>query len=91
MHDPKKVVVARCPCGQSGSREMFGMELRDDNRQIGAALKAIGFDRVFDTSFTAIYCCEESNEFIKRVGRREYTTVHIMLPCLGEVCRTILP
>ena len=40
--------------------------------QIGAALRAIGFDKVFDTSFTAdLTVIEESNEFIKRVEANE--------------------
>ncbi len=74
LHDPKKVVVAQvAPAVRVALGEMFGMEPGvTTTGQIGAALKAIGFDRVFDTSFTAdLTVVEESNEFIKRVEKGE--------------------
>lgn len=72
LHDPKKVVVAQvAPAVRVALGEMFGMEPGvTTTGQIAAALKAIGFDRVFDTSFTAdLTVVEESNEFIKRVEK----------------------
>lgn len=74
LHDPKKVVVAQvAPAVRVALGEMFGMEPGvTTTGQIAAALKAIGFDRVFDTSFTAdLTVVEESNEFIKRIQKGE--------------------
>jgi NADH-quinone oxidoreductase subunit G len=74
LHNPDKVVVAQvAPAVRVAIGEMFGMEPGvTTTGQIAAALKAIGFDRVFDTSFTAdLTVIEESNEFIKRVQRGE--------------------
>jgi NADH-quinone oxidoreductase subunit G len=52
---------------------MFGLEPGvTTTGQIGAALRTIGFDKVFDTSFTAdLTVIEESNEFIKRATANE--------------------
>jgi len=49
--------------------EMFGLPPGTTTTgQIAAALRAIGFDKIYDTSFTAdLTVLEESNEFIKRV------------------------
>lgn len=74
LHNPKKVVVAQvAPAVRVAIGEMFGMEPGvTTTGQIVAALKALGFDRVFDTSFTAdLTVIEESNEFIKRVQSGE--------------------
>jgi NADH-quinone oxidoreductase subunit G len=74
LHDPKKMVVAQvAPAVRVALGEMFGLEPGvTTTGQIGAALRSIGFDRVFDTSFTAdLTVIEESNEFIKRVEAKE--------------------
>lgn len=74
LHNPDKVVVAQvAPAVRVAIGEIFGMEPGvTTTGQIAAALRAIGFDRVFDTSFTAdLTVIEESNEFIKRVQRGE--------------------
>jgi len=74
LHNPDKVVVAQvAPAVRVAIGEMFGMEPGvTTTGQIAAALRAIGFDRVFDTSFAAdLTVIEESNEFIKRVQREE--------------------
>jgi len=74
LHDKKKVVVAQvAPAVRVALGEIFGMEPGvTTTGQIAAALKAIGFDRVFDTSFTAdLTVIEESNEFIKRIQKGE--------------------
>ena len=70
LHDPKKTVVAQvAPAVRVAIGEIFGLEPGvTTTGQIAAALKAIGFDRVFDTSFTAdLTVIEESSEFIERV------------------------
>jgi NADH-quinone oxidoreductase subunit G len=63
-----KVVVQIAPAVRVAVGEMFGLAGRhDDDRQIVAALKAMGFDMVFDTSFTAdLTVIEETNEFLGR-------------------------
>ena len=74
LNDPEKVVVAQvAPAVRVAIGEIFGLEPGvTSTGQVAAALRAIGFDRVFDTSFTAdLTVIEESNEFIKRVERNE--------------------
>ncbi len=74
IHDPKKIVVASiAPAVRVAVGEMFGLEPGvTTTGQIAAALKAIGFDKIFDTSFTAdLTVLEEGNEFIARVGKGE--------------------
>jgi len=74
LHNPGKVVVAEvAPAVRVALGEIFGLEPGvTATGQIAAALRAIGFDRVFDTSFTAdLTVIEESNEFIERVESGE--------------------
>ncbi|OPY68082.1 MAG: NADP-reducing hydrogenase subunit HndC [Syntrophorhabdaceae bacterium PtaU1.Bin034] len=74
LHDPDKIVVAEvAPAVRVAIGEMFGLEPGvTTTGQISAALRAIGFDRVFDTSFTAdLTVIEEGSEFIKRVEKNE--------------------
>lgn len=74
LHDPKKLVVAQvAPAVRVAIGEMFGMEPGvTTSGQIAAALKALGFDRVFDTSFTAdVTVVEEGHELMKRVQSGE--------------------
>lgn len=73
LHNPDKVVVAQvAPAVRVAVGEIFGLEPGVTTPgQIAAALKAIGFDRVFDTCFTAdLTVIEESNEFIKRIENK---------------------
>jgi len=74
IHDPKKVVIAEvAPAVRVAIGEIFGLESGTTaTGQVAAALRAIGFDRAFDTSFTAdLTVIEESNEFIRRVQEKE--------------------
>ena len=74
LHDRRKFVVAQvAPAVRVALGEIFGLEPGvTTTGQIAAALRAIGFDRVFDTSFTAdLTVIEESNEFIARVESGE--------------------
>jgi NADH-quinone oxidoreductase subunit G len=69
LHSGNKTVVAQiAPAVRVALGEVFGMEPGvTTTGQIVAALRAIGFEKVFDTSFTAdLTVLEESNEFIKR-------------------------
>jgi NADH-quinone oxidoreductase subunit G len=75
IHDPNKMVVAQiAPAVRVALGEIFGMEPGvTTTGQTAAALRAIGFNRVFDTSFTAdLTVIEESNEFIKRIQKNEF-------------------
>lgn len=75
VHDPNKVVVAQiAPAVRVAIGEMFGLKPGTVAiGQIVAALKAIGFDRVFDTSFAAdLTVVEEGSEFIARKTKGEH-------------------
>jgi NADH-quinone oxidoreductase subunit G len=74
IHDPKKTVVAQiAPAVRVAIGEMFG--LKPGTVAIGqlvAAMKSIGFDKVYDTSFTAdLTVVEEGTEFITRKTKGE--------------------
>jgi NADH-quinone oxidoreductase subunit G len=69
IDNPKKTVVAQiAPAVRVAIGELFGMKpgtLLID--QIVAALKMLGFDKVYDTSFAAdLTVLEEANEFLQR-------------------------
>ena len=69
LNDPSKFVIAQtAPATRVGLGEEFGLPRGAwvEGQQV-AALKALGFDRVFDTNFTAdLTIMEEGTEFIKR-------------------------
>jgi NADH-quinone oxidoreductase subunit G len=69
LNDPSKIVVAQiAPAVRVAIGELFGMPPGESTRgQMVAALKRLGFDRVFDTSFSAdLTVIEEANEFLGR-------------------------
>lgn len=69
LDNPKKVVVAQiAPAVRVALGEQFGLEPGTiTTGQIAAALKAMGFDQVYDTSFAAdLTVIEEATEFIER-------------------------
>jgi len=71
LHDPRKQVVAQiAPAVRVAIGEAFGLASGVvTTGQIVAALKALGFDRVFDTSFAAdLTVIEEGAEFLRRVA-----------------------
>lgn len=74
ISDPKKTVIAQiAPAVRVALGESFGIEPgKDTTGQIVAALRIIGFDKVFDTSFTAdLTIVEEATEFINRLQNGE--------------------
>ncbi len=74
IEDPTKTVVAQiAPAVRVAIGEAFGMEPGAiETGRIVAALKAIGFNRVFDTSFAAdLTVIEETEEFLKRKATGE--------------------
>jgi NADH-quinone oxidoreductase subunit G len=74
LHDPTKTVIAQiAPAVRVAIGEIFGLEPGvTTTGQISAALRTMGFDKVFDTSYTAdVTVIEESNEFLKRIESGE--------------------
>lgn len=74
IDNPKKTVVAQiAPAVRVAIGEMFGLKPGTQSiGQIVAALKMLGFDKVFDTSFAAdLTVLEETSEFLERKGRGE--------------------
>ncbi len=70
LNDPdKRVVIQYAPAISISLAEEFGMEPgKDVNGIMNAALRKIGFDNVFDTTFSAdLTIMEESAELIDRI------------------------
>jgi len=68
--DPRKhVVVQTAPAVRAALGEEFGYPIGTDvEGKMAAALRRLGFDKVFDTNFTAdLTIMEEANEFLDRV------------------------
>ncbi|MCC8152175.1 MAG: [FeFe] hydrogenase, group A [Lachnospiraceae bacterium] len=68
--DPEKfVVVQTAPAVRAGLGEAFGYPIGTDvEGKLAAALRRLGFDKVFDTNFSAdLTIMEEANEFLERV------------------------
>ena len=70
----KKVVAQIAPAVRVAIGEQFGMKAGDvSTGQIAAALKLLGFAKVFDTSFAAdLTVVEEATEFLGRKLRGEH-------------------
>lgn len=74
LDDPSKTVVAQvAPAVRVALGEEFGMDPGTvTTGQIVAALKAMGFKQVYDTSFAAdLTVIEEANEFLARYAKGE--------------------
>ena len=74
IHNPqKKVVVQIAPAVRVALGEMFGKKPGEDmTGQIVTALRMLGFDKVYDTAFSAdLTVLEESAEFLKRKEKGE--------------------
>jgi NADP-reducing hydrogenase subunit HndD len=70
LQDPEKIVVsAPAPAVRATLGECFGMPIGTDvEGKLAAAIRRLGFDRVFDTDFGAdLTIMEEANEFLDRV------------------------
>ncbi len=68
--DPEKYVIVQCaPAVRAGLGEAFGMPIGTDvEGKLVAALRRLGFDKVFDTTFSAdLTIMEEAHEFLDRV------------------------
>ena len=74
INDPEKfVVVQTAPAVRVGLGEEFGYEMGSVvTGKMVQALKMLGFDKVFDTNFTAdLTIMEEATEFLDRYGKKE--------------------
>ena len=70
LNDPTKhVVVQTAPSIRATLGECFGMPIGSNvEGKMAAALRRLGFDKVFDTDFGAdLTIVEEANEFVQRV------------------------
>ena len=68
--DPEKtVLVQTAPAVRAGLAECFGNPIGTNAEgKMAAALRRLGFDKVFDTDFAAdLTIMEEANEFVERV------------------------
>ncbi len=67
----KTVLVQPAPSVRAGLGEMFGYPVGTDvEGKMAAALRRLGFDKVFDTDFSAdLTIMEEANELVERVQR----------------------
>ena len=68
--DPEKVVLVQtAPAVRAGLGECFGLHIGTNvEGKMVAALRRLGFDKVFDTDFAAdLTIMEEANEFLDRV------------------------
>ena len=71
IHDPSKhVLVQVAPAVRAGLAEEFGKPIGTDAQgKMAAAMRRLGFDKVFDTLFSAdLTIMEEAHEFIDRVS-----------------------
>ena len=86
LNDPNKIVtVQTAPATRVGLGEEFGLPRGAwvEGQQV-AALRAVGFDRVFDTNFTAdLTIMEEGSEVIKRIMGGSYNNT---LPQITSCC-----
>lgn len=72
INDPDKyVVVQTAPAVRAAIAEEFGNPIGTNGEgKMVAALRRLGFDKVFDTNFTAdLTIMEESNELIERITK----------------------
>lgn len=71
INNPEKTVVVQyAPAISISLAEEFGLEIgKDLNGVLNAALRKIGFDHIFDTTFSAdLTIMEESSELIHRIS-----------------------
>ena len=74
INDPSKhVIVQTAPAVRVGLGEEFGYEMGTVvTGKLVAALRALGFDKVFDTNFSAdLTIMEEATEFLGRYQKKE--------------------
>ncbi|ORU01291.1 Periplasmic (Fe) hydrogenase large subunit [Anaerovibrio sp. JC8] len=85
--DSKYVVVQTAPATKVSLGEEFGMPQGTGvGRKMAGALKAAGFDSVFDTCFAAdLTIMEEASEFVHRLTKKKDEIPHLTSCCPGWV------
>ena len=89
LADPDKVVVVQtAPAVRAALGEEFGFEPGTlVTGRMAAALRALGFDYVFDTDFAAdLTIMEEASEFLDRLTRHLQGDESVRLPILTSCC-----
>ncbi|MGX8690992.1 MAG: NADH-dependent [FeFe] hydrogenase, group A6 [Eubacteriales bacterium] len=95
IHDPSKhVLVQVAPAVRAGLAEEFGKPIGTDAQgKMAAAMRRLGFDKVFDTLFSAdLTIMEEANEFLDRV--KNGGTLPLITSCSPgwiKFCETYYP
>ncbi|MFR7484227.1 MAG: [FeFe] hydrogenase, group A [Acutalibacter sp.] len=93
IHDPDKVVIVQtAPAVRAALGEEFGLPIGTNvEGKMVAALRRLGFDKVFDTDFGAdMTIMEEATEFIHRVKNGGTLPMITSCPRLGQVLRALL-
>ena len=99
LNDPGKTVVVQvAPAVRVALGEAFGLPAgQNASGQMAAALKRLGFDKVYDASFSAdLTVVEEANEFLKRKAKGERLLPNLSSckspqQMLGALCKATLP
>lgn len=95
LNDPSKhVIVQTAPSVRVGLGEEFGLPIGTIvTGKLVAALRALGFAKVFDTNFTAdLTIMEEANEFIQRyVNKDRLPQITSCSPGWIKFCETYFP
>lgn len=89
IENPKKhVVIQTAPAPRAGIGEAFGLQAGTPvTGQLNTALKRIGFDKVFDTNFTAdLTIMEEGTELLLRLKSAIVEKKPVALPQLTSCC-----
>ena len=84
LADPEKVVLVQtAPAVRAGLGEAFGYPIGTDVQgKMAAALRALGFDKVFDTNFGAdLTIMEEASEFLERFTKGEFRDRPMFTSC----------
>lgn len=83
IDDPKKhVIIQTAPSPRAAIGEEFGLGAGHSmTRELNTALRRIGFDKIFDTNFTAdLTIIEEGTELILRLYKALVKKVDVALP-----------
>jgi iron-only hydrogenase group A len=89
LADPDKIVVAQtAPAVRAALGEEFGMEPGTlVTGKMVAALRALGFDYVFDTDFSAdLTIMEEASELVDRLTKFQQGDEDVKLPIVTTCC-----
>ena len=91
--ETKHVVVQPAPSVRAALGEEFGYPMGTDvEGKMAAALRRIGFDKVFDTDFSAdLTIMEEAHEFLRQSEKRRSPSADdVMLTRVGKILRALL-